>query len=616
MVKIEKLNRRQVIKATVSLSAFVYVQTLIATKAWAYSPDAKLNAAGIPVDSQKVVEIIIGKMLIEFNGQKGSAMAMNGSVPGPVFRFKEGEEAIIRVTNTLDEATSIHWHGLILPQPMDGVPGLSFAGIQPGETFTYRFPIVQSGTYWCHSHSGGQEQQGVYAAFVIEPYKKDSIVSDQDHVVLLSDWTFESPMTLIAKLKKQSTYFNYQRKTVGKLINEIKASGFKAAVAERMRWLKMRMEPTDILDVSGTVLTYLMNGKTAKSNWSVLFKSGEKIRLRFINGSAMTIFDVRIPGLQMKVVQADGQDVHPVDVDEFRFGPGETYDVIVQPKDEKAFAIFAEAMDRSGYAMGTLASRPDIKATAPQRRKPFERSMDDMGMSMAAMRNMPGMKMDEKPMSDMAGMKTDHNSMPMSGMKMSMKANDSLKVSPIPGKDPVKHSPDHHGVGNSVVPEETKNRLSEPGTGLGNDGWKVLVYTDLKSRTVNTDVRPIDREIELHLTGNMDRYMWSIDGKKYSEASEPILFHYGERVRLTLVNDTMMEHPMHLHGMLMDLENGSGAYLPRKHTVTVKPAERVSMAITADALGDWAFHCHMLYHMELGMFRVVRVAKKSSEVKS
>lgn len=607
---IGEISRRHFLRAAGLTGAAAFAQSIF--------PDFVF---GQRLDSSKhrvnEFDISIAEINVEFNGKKGKAVAMNGRIPGPTLRFKEGDEAVIRVTNRLNETTSIHWHGLILPEPMDGVPGVSFAGIKPGETFTYRFPIVQSGTYWCHSHSGGQEQLGVYAPLIIEPKQPDTIKSDREYVILLSDYSFMHPMTIISKLKKDNGYFNYQKRTVGDFFRDVKSKGLGEAFSERAQWLKMRMDPTDILDVTGASYVYLMNGHTEKMNWSALFKSGEKIRLRFINGAAMTIFDVRIPGLKMSVVQADGQNIEPVSVDEFRFAPGETYDVLVEPQEEKPYAIFAETLDRSGYAIGTLTPKEGLFAPLPPRRSRPERTMMDTGMSMGAMPGMGGsMNMSDmsgsdphssmKGMDEMSGM--DMPGMKMPGMKMSSEAKN---VSSIPGKDPVKHGADHHGVGNSMVPEETKSRLDEPGTGLGSDERRVLVYTDLKNKTRNVDLRKPEREIELHLTGNMERYMWSIDGKKYSDAPDPITFYYGERVRLTLVNDTMMEHPMHLHGMFMDLENGSGEYLPRKHTVIVKPAERVSLAITADALGDWAFHCHMLYHMELGMFRVVRVIDKA-----
>lgn len=582
------------------------------------------------VEKSRPVDLTVARTPFGLNGRNGSAVTVNGTVPGPLLRFRDGEDAVIRVTNKLKETTSIHWHGLLLPPEMDGVPGVSFAGIKPGETFEYRFPLKQSGTYWYHSHSGGQELEGLYGPLIIDPPKSDGISYDREYVILLSDWTFLSPMTIISKLKKESAYFNYQKRTVGDFVRDVKNEGFSKTFSERMQWQRMRMDPTDISDITGATYTYLMNGRSPEANWTGLFRKGEKVRLRFIDAGAMTIFDVRIPGLKMTVVQADGQNVQPVDVEEFRIGPGETYDVIVEPKDEVPYAIFAETIDRSGYALGTLATKQGQKAQAPERRKRPVRSMDDMGMPMA---DMPEHNMSEAPSHAAHGAQSA-SAVGMAGMNMGagsgateksnahaahsmkqMKPNPNgdsnfASKSDIPGAKPVKHGPDSHGPGNSATPEETKSRLHEPGTGLENSSRKVLVYTDLKAAIPYEDQRKPEREIEVHLTGNMDRYMWSIDGKKYSEASEPIPFHYGERLRLTFVNDTMMEHPMHLHGMWMHLENGTGSYLPRKHTVIVKPAERLSVVVTADALGDWAFHCHMLIHMEMGMFRVVRVAKK------
>ncbi len=530
-------------------------------------------------NENKIIDLIIDRTPFVVNGKTGSAVTINGTVPGPLLRFREGEDAVIRVTNKLQEATSIHWHGILVPPEMDGVPGVSFFGIKPGETFTYRFPVKQSGTYWYHSHSGGQELEGMYGPIIIDPVKSDPIIYDREFVVVLSDWSFTDPMTVIGKLKKQSAYFNYQKRTVADFVKDVKSQGFLNTFSERMQWQKMRMDPTDISDVTGATYNYLMNGLSTEGNWTGLFRKGERIRLRFIDAGAMTIFDVRIPGLKMTVVQADGQNIQPVLVDELRIGNGETYDVIIEPKNDGPYAIFAETIDRSGFAVGTLATKAGVKASIPERRKRPIRSMDDMGMSMA--------NMSEHAHSNMTNMKSG-----------------------------IAHGPDTHGPGNSAVPMETKSRLHEPGTGLENSSRRVLVYTDLKAIKPFEDQRTPAREIELHLTGNMERYMWSIDGKKYSEASEPIPFHFGERLRLTFVNDTMMEHPMHLHGMWMYLENGTGSFLPRKHTVIVKPAERLSVVISADAIGDWALHCHMLIHMELGMFRVVRVAKQTSEVKS
>ena len=502
---------------------------------------------------------------------------------------------------------------------MDGVPGVSFAGIEPGTTFTYRFPVKQSGTYWFHSHSGGQELLGMYAPMIIDPIEPEPFRYDRDYVVMLSDWSFESPEALFSNLKKQGGYYNYQKRAAGEFLTDVGRMGVWPAIQNYLMWDQMRMDPTDFADITGYTYTYLMNGLSPAGNWTGLFRPGDRVRLRFIVAAAMTFFDVRIPGLKMTVVQADGQNVQPVVVDEIRMGPAETYDVIVEPVEDGAYTIFAETMDRSGYARGTLATRAGLQGEIPARRPRPLRTMEDMGMSMEGM--------------DMGGMKAPHGGMTMPKMEppgdiQKVKPSDdssstehrqhgsgtpSMDVddrhrSTIPGAEPVKHGPDTHGTGNQAVAEYSQNRSGEPGRGLEDNDRRVLLYTDLKSLAPYPDQREPEREIELHLTGHMERYMWSFDGKKHSEAQGPIRFHYGERVRLTFVNDTMMEHPLHLHGMWMHLENGSGAYLPRKHTVIVKPAERLSVAISADAPGRWAFHCHLLLHMEAGMFRVVEVS--------
>ncbi len=514
------------------------------------------------------IDLAIDRLSLNIGGRHASAIAVNGSVPGPLVRLREGEDAVIRVTNRLaSESTSIHWHGLILPFQMDGVPGVSFAGIPPGETFTYRFPVRQNGTYWYHSHTAAQEQLGVYGSLIIDPAEPDPVHYDRDYVVVLGDWLSGDPMAMVAKLKKQSSYSNYDRRTVGDFIGGAAKDGLSAALKDRWEWGKMRMDPTDIADITGHHFTFLMNGLAPDSNWTGLFQPGERVRLRFINTAAITFFDVRIPGLRMTVVQADGQNVKPVTVDEFRIGIAETYDVIVEPNDNRAYTIFAETMDRSGFARGTLAPRAGMSAALPERRKHPVRTMADMGMAMTGA--MPSMKM-EAPYGEAA----------------------------------------MHGPGNSAVAMSPQNRLGEPGAGLEGMPWRVLVYNDLQSLAVNYDRRPPEREIELHATGNMERYMWGFDGKKYSEAKAPIEFHYGERLRFTWVNDTMMEHPLHLHGMFMELDNGHGAHNPRKHTVVLKPGEKLSLNITVDAPGLWAFHCHVLFHMEVGMFRVVSVARK------
>ena len=525
------------------------------------------------------IDLFIGEQEIEIGGRRAAAVAINDTVPGPLLRLREGEEAVLRVTNRLaSETTSIHWHGIILPFRMDGVPGVSFPGIRPGETFTYRFPVRQHGTYWYHSHSAAQEQEGLFGPLIIEPREREPFGFDREYVVMLSDWLWAKPETMLSKLKKDSSYSNYQRRTVGDFITDAKKDGIGAALVDRWAWGKMRMDPTDLADITGYHYSFLMNGFAPASNWTGIFRPGERVRLRFINAAAVTFFDVRIPNLRMTVVAADGNYIKPVIVDEFRIGIAETYDVIVEPDESSAYTIFAESLDRSGFACGTLAQREGMIAALPERRKRAVRTMADMGMvGMGPSSSAP---------------KSDAEMPAMSGMS---------------GDDAAMHGPDKHGPGNSVVAMSPKNRLGEPGIGLDGMPWRVLVYNDLRSLEPQYDRRPPEREIELHATGNMQRYMWSFDGKEYTKDMEPIRFNYGERLRFTWVNDTMMEHPLHLHGMWMELDNGQDAHKPRKHTVVLKPGERLSVEITADAPGLWAFHCHVLYHMEVGMFRVVSV---------
>ncbi len=563
-----------------------------------------------------IIDLKIQETLVKIGNKQAKALTVNGSVPGTLIRLREGQNVTINVTNYLKKDTSIHWHGILLPPNMDGVPGVSFAGIKPGQTFTYRFPVTQNGTYWYHSHSGLQEQRGHYGALIIDPIEPEPFEYDQDYVVLLSDWTFDNPHDILANLKKMPAYYNYQRRTI-------------ADLSKDLAWRRMRMDPADIADVTGATYTYLMNGLVPDSNWTGLFKPGSKIRLRFINGSAMTLFDVRIPGLKMTVVQADGQNVQPVSVDEFRIGVAETYDVIVEPQNKEAYTIFAETIDRSGYARGTLAVRQGLSAPIPKRRERPLRTMADMGMAHdmsgmdsnsmnhdmsgmngnSSMKDMPGM--DSNSMNhDMPGMDGNSSMKDMPGMD----GNSSMKDMPgmngnMSNNAGVPHGPDKHGLGNATVPNMVKSRLHEPGVGLENTGHRVLVYTDLRSLKPGYDKRKPERELELHLTGIMERYMWSFDGKKYSEDKE-ITFYNGERLRLVFVNDSMMEHPIHLHGMWMELDNGAGEYKPRKHTIIVKPAERLPVEINVDAPGKWAFHCHLLYHMEVGMFRTVAVINR------
>jgi CopA family copper-resistance protein len=631
------LPRRLLLKRAAVLGLLATVERLVPAYALASAADAGSQTSL----SGDVIDLTIGEQLFRLDGRTGMAMTINGTIPGPVIRLKEGQHVTLRVTNRLTESTSIHWHGILLPPEMDGVPGVSFGGIEPGTTFTYRFPIKQSGTYWFHSHSGGQELLGMYAPMIIDPLEREPFQYEREYVVMLSDWSFDSPEALLSNLKKQGGYYNYQKRATKEFLSDVRRMGFWPALQNYLSWDRMRMDPTDFADVTGYTFTYLMNGVPPAGNWTGLFRPGERVRLRFINAAAMTFYDVRIPGLAMTVVQADGQNVQPVAIEEFRFGPAETYDVIVQPTEERAYTIFAETMDRSGFARGTLATHPGMSAEIPARRPRPVRMMEDMGMLHTAGMDMQGMDM---PGMDMPGMKQHGHGdgMEMPGMAPSgerpggKQSGDTQHMehgqhgsemekmpdrhempgmekggprrTHIAGAEPAKHGPDDHGPGNQTVAEYSRNRMGEPGRGLEHSDRRVLLYTDLKSLAPYPDQREPEREIELHLTGHMNRYMWSFDGKKYSEAREPIRFRYGERLRLTFVNDTMMEHPLHLHGMWMHLENSAGAHLPRKHTVIVKPAERLSVAVTADAPGRWAFHCHLLLHMEAGMFRVVEVA--------
>ncbi|MCW0209203.1 MAG: copper resistance system multicopper oxidase [Achromobacter sp.] len=524
----------------------------------------------------------IGETPVNFTGAARIGTTVNGRLPAPVLRWREGDTVTLHVTNRLREQTSIHWHGILLPTDMDGVPGLSFPGIDPGQTFTYRFDVRQSGTYWYHSHSGFQEQTGLYGAIVIDPRRRDPIASDRDYTVLLSDWTDEDPMRLFNKLKIMPDYYNRIQPSVESLRAQARDMGWSAALSERLMWEQMRMNPSDLADVSGATYTFLTNGATPAGNWTGLFRPGERVRLRFINGSAMTYFDVRIPGLKMTVVAADGQDVRPVDVDEFRIGVAETYDVIVEPLDERAYTIFSQAMDRSGYARATLAPRAGMQAEVPALDRVQLLGMMDMGMAHG-----------------MGG--GGHGAMP--GMDHGGHGAGAGQGGMVEVEHPY---PAERGVGNSMLPDVVSTRLDDPGVGLRGNGRRVLTYADLRSLREPEDDRAPSREIELHLTGTMERYMWSFNGVKFSDA-RPIVLRYGERVRFVLVNDTMMTHPIHLHGLWSDLESPDGAFQVRKHTLSLNPAQRLSYRVSADARGNWAYHCHLLYHMEAGMFRAVVV---------
>ena len=558
-------DRRQLLRGASMIGGGMAVSAMLPS--WAQSATPGLVST-LPTVSGENIAMTIGHTPFKVDGRMGHAVTINGTVPGPLVRLQEGQNVRLAVTNRLDEDTSIHWHGLLLPFQMDGVPGVSFAGIKPGETFNYEFKVRQNGTYWYHSHSGLQEQMGHYGPIVIDPAGADPVAYDREHVVVLSDYSFMHPHTMMRKLKAHAGYFNMQKQTVGGLLQ-----GKDQPLNDRVEWSKMRMDPTDVLDVTGSTYTFLINGHGPKDNWTGLFKPGERVRLRFVNAGAMTIFNVRIPGLKLSVVQADGQNVRPVTVDEFQISPAETYDIIVQPTEDQAYTLVAEAADRSGMGRATLAPRPGMVAAVPPLRERPLLNMRDMGMDM----------------SGMAGM--DHGDMDHSAMMLDPRNAPQVKTGP----------------GVQMISPMPADRTGDPGQGLENVGHKVLVYTDLVSLDPNPDPRPPAREMEIHLTGNMERFMWSFDGEKYSELKAPIPFRFNERVRVVLVNDSMMAHPIHLHGHFFEVVTGKPGHNPRKHTVNVLPGGKVAFDLTADEPGDWAFHCHLLFHMHAGMFNVVTV---------
>lgn len=526
-------------------------------------------------------DLVIEELAVNFTGQPQLATAINGSIPAPTLRWKEGQVVTINVTNRLNRPTTLHWHGIILPYQMDGVPGISFPGIAPGQTFQYRFKVQQSGTYWYHSHSAFQEMTGMYGAIIIDPAADNTDRTGQDHVVMLSEWTDEDPMYVFQKLKTMGHLYNFSQPTLPALLREVRSQGLQAAISKRDMFNVMRMKPTDLGDLSATTLTYLMNGVTPNGNETRLFERGQRVRLRFINAAGNTFFDVRIPDLALTIVGVDGLEVEPVTVDEFRLAPGETFDVVVQPT-EDAYTIFAETMDRSGFARGTLAVRPGLSAPIPERRAVQWLDMVDM---------MGSMPHDDGSQGAGHGDHTNHAAMTMSA------------------GDPViaRHASSEFGPSTDMRVDFPRTNLDDPGIGLREAKHRVLTLSDLRSRGGAIDPNPSGREIELHLTGNMERYSWSIDGLEYGK-STPVHFRHGERLRVHLHNDTMMTHPMHLHGMWSDLEDAQGNFLVRRHTLPVQPAQRVTFSVTADALGRWAWHCHLLLHMDAGMFREVIVA--------
>jgi CopA family copper-resistance protein len=571
--RIIKLDRRTLLKRAAVLGGGAALGTLLPP--WAQSA-AQGMPASMPTLSGADIKLSIGHTPVTIDGRTAHAVTINGTVPGPLLRLKEGQRVRISVTNNLHEDTSIHWHGLLVPTDMDGVPGVSFPGIPPGETFVYEFPVRQSGTYWYHSHSGLQEAQGHYAPIVIEPAVSNPANADREHVFVLADHSEMHPHLIFERLKQQSGVFNYQRQTIAGLL-----AGEDQTFAERAEWAKMLMDPTDISDVTGAAMTFLVNGHGSRDNWTALFNPGERVRLRFINAAAQMIFNVRIPGLKLTVVAADGQNVRPVEVDEFQIGNAETYDILVQPAEDRAYTIVSEAVDRSGMVRATLAPRPGLTAEVPPLRERPLATMRDMGMDMSGHGKASGSS--EMDRSSMGGMDMSMLN-PRNAPQIKMGPNIQM-ITPMP-----------------------VDRTGEPGQGLESVGHRVLVYKDLIALERNPDSRAPSRALEIRLTGNMERFSWGFDGWKFSEGPPPYSFRAGERVRITLVNDTMMTHPIHLHGHFFELVHAPIGYLPRKHTVNVLPGGKVTFDLTAEE-GDWAFHCHMLYHMHGGMFQVFKVRK-------
>lgn len=601
------IDRRQLLRAGAAASGTFALAAWM--PAWAQPLSPGLTTL-LPMVSGEDITLKIARQTMMIDGRPSRAIGINGTVPGPLIRLREGQNVRLNVINDLDEDSSIHWHGLLVPMQFDGVPGISFPGIKPRSKFVYEFPIKQAGTYWYHSHSGMQEQLGHYGPIVIDPAGTDPVGFDREHVMVLSDHSQMSPEAIFRKMKLMPGYFNYQKQTLAELL-----AGKNQSLDQRVMWGGMRMDPTDISDANGSTYNFLVNGHGPQDNWTALFKPGERVRLRVINASSMTTFNVRIPGLKLTIVQADGQNVRPVTVDEFQIGVAETYDAVVEPTNDRAYTFVGEAVDRSGMARATLAPRAGMAAEVPPLRKRPLATMKDMGMGgMGSMGGMSGMDMsgsgDRHGLADGAmagmdmgkkdvatpGMAGDDNmqGMSMSGMDMKMRDfSNAPKIEKNPGVQTVAMSP--------------VDRTSEPGQGLANVGHRVLVYRDLMALERNPDVRAPTRSLEIHLTGNMERFMWSFDGVKMSDTMEPFPFIEGERVRVTLINDTMMAHPIHLHGHFFELVTGHGEHSPRKHTVIVQPGGKVSWDLTADAVGDWAFHCHLLYHMMAGMMRVVSV---------
>ncbi|WP_295797454.1 copper resistance system multicopper oxidase [uncultured Microbulbifer sp.] len=559
---------------------------------WALTSPRNLHQGIGDYTPQSYFDLAFRYAPLSIDGRTATSTAINGTVPGPLIRWREGDTVTMDVTNYLEDTkhASIHWHGILVPFRMDGVPGVNFNGIQPGETYRYRFKVVQAGTYWYHSHSRFQEQTGSYGPLVIDPKDGEPFHCERDHVIVLSDWAFTDPETLFRNINLAPEYYIYYQRTVFNYLKDIRNKGFAEANAELLPFRRMNMSPRDLSNVTGYIYTYLMNGHSPDMNWSGRFLPGETVRLRIINASSMSNFDVRIPGLDMEVVMADGKAVQPVRCHEFRIGVAETYDVLIRPREQRAYTVYAESLDRSGYARGTLAPEIGMQAAVPSPRPTPDRRLEDIGMGMMKGKYFGGMN--------------DAMKKKLHRKRMRMQ-NDA-----VPGPNgPTPFIPDKDNPNVAMAVMNPQNRLAEAGVGLGHDGWKVLTYKDLVSAEPQPYKATVDREMCINITANMERFIFSLDGKKFTQQPGPYLFRHNERLRLFLVNHTMMEHPMHLHGMWMQLENGaSNDKIPYKHTILIKPGEALSVLITPIEKGDWAFHCHLLYHMEAGMFQVVRVA--------
>jgi len=607
----------------------------ISRPAWARSVSHGTASKDTGVLTGPNIDLTVTGQEYVVDGRRGHSVAVNGSVPAPLLRLQEGSRVRLTVNNHMNEDTSIHWHGVLVPFEMDGVPGVSFPGIKPHSTFVYEFPLIQAGTYWYHSHSGLQEQLGLYGPIIIEPAGPDPIVFDREHLIVLSDWTFMHPHVLFERLKQQGGFFNRQKLTLAERFGGTDPQ----SPQERQMFARMRMDPTDISDISAAAYRFLVNGHSPQENWTGLFRPAERVRLRVINAATQTIFNLRIPGLPMTVVAADGADVRPVEVDELQIGNAETYDIIVEPGDQ-AYALIAETIDRSGMAIATLAPRAGMRGEAPPLRERPVLGMKDMGMDHSAMEpaGMDHSMVDDTTMDHgaMDHSAMDHSAMEHAAMDHGAMEHSAMEHSAMDHSGMDSSTMDHAGMSDSVVPaaasgmagmsmrDKSKvdfpvgagvdmiapmpmDRVGDPGLGLEDVGHRVLTYRDLAALSPVGDTREPSSTVEIDLTGNMERFMWSMDGRKLSENPEPYRFARNERVRLRLINDTMMTHPMHLHGHFFEIVNGQGTLQPQKHTVRVLPGGYVDLDLTADAPGDWAFHCHLLYHMHAGMMRVVKV---------